>query len=371
MQKRPTVALISRDALKHNYREIRKRLNGETSIMAVIKANAYGHGDVEAARVFAKEGCGYFGVALPEEGVRLREAGVGQRIVVLGGIFPEQSEEIIEWDLTPVLFDLKTAKALNEAAEKKGVRILVHVKIDTGMGRLGIVPSDVESFFDALRGFTNLELEGVLSHFSDADSNDRGFTDFQMSSFRECLDAVKAKGFNPGLIHMGNSAATIEVKEAHFNMVRPGIMLYGSYPAERFASKIDLRPALEFKTRVLLVKRLNPGDSVSYGRSFVARRKTDIAVLPAGYADGVPRALSGKGSVLIRGKRAPIAGVVCMDLTMCDVTGIEGVAEGDEAVIIGEQGNERITAEEIARLTGTISYEILSAVSARVPRIYA
>jgi len=370
LERRPTSAFISTSALRHNYREIRKRLTDTTKVMAVVKANAYGHGDGVAARVFEEEGCEYFGVAIPEEGANLRDAGIRRPIVVLGGVFPEQIEEVFRLDLTPVVFDLKTAALLNEAAGKRKTRKEVHVKIDTGMGRLGVLPDGVEAFFRGFKGFANLKLEGVLSHFADADSTDKKYSETQLSVFTKCLEAVRRSGLDTGLVHMGNSAAIVDMKASHFNMVRPGIMLYGSCPASHFAGKIGLRAALELKTRVLLVKTLAPGDSVSYGRSFVAKRRSRVAVLPVGYGDGLPRGLSGKGTVLIRGQRALIAGAVCMDLVMCDVTDIGDAEAGDEAVIIGAQGKETITAEEVAEKTGTISYEIFCGISGRVPRIY-
>lgn len=371
MERRPTFAVIDTGALRHNYLELRRLASGAAKFMAVVKANAYGHGDVEAARVFEGLGCEYFGVALVEEGERLRRGGIKAPVVVLGGIFPNQMKAVFDHDLTPVVFDLNTASLLNEYAVKYGTVKKAHVKIDTGMGRLGLQPDEADSFFEEMRGFKNLAVEGVLSHFSSVDSVDRGFSLRQLGLFEKTVARVKALGFSPELIHMGNSAALVDMKEAHFNLIRPGIMLYGSYPAERFRDKVNLKPVMRLTTRILHVKGVGKGFPVGYGGTFVTKRASVIATLPIGYGDGLPRSLTNKGTVLVNGKRAPIAGTVCMDLTMCDVTDVPNVRAGDEAVLIGAQGSETITVEEVASKAGTISYEILCAIGPRVGRVYA
>lgn len=370
MERRPTVAIIDTEALKFNYLQLRKLISPETKVMAVVKANAYGHGDVEVSRVFESLGCEFFGVAIPEEGARLRDAGIKRPIVVLGGVFPGQIKTLFDYDLTPVIFDLNTASALNAHAGHVGILKKVHVKVDTGMGRLGIQPAEALPFFREMKGFARLKVEGVLSHLAEADGPETRYTKRQIEVFIKTLEAIKELGFAPELVHIGNSAAIVDYRESHLNLVRPGIMLYGSYPAKRFKEKIELRPVMQIKTRVLHLKNLPAGSSVSYGRSFVASRDSVIATLPIGYGDGLPRRLSGKGEVLIGGARAPIAGTVCMDLTMCDVTHIPDIRVGDEAIIIGRLGGEEITAEEIADKAGTISYEIFCDISGRVPRIY-
>ncbi|MBI5493050.1 MAG: alanine racemase [Deltaproteobacteria bacterium] len=370
MEKRPTSAYINTEALKFNYFNLKEQVPENTKFMAIVKANAYGHGDVEVARVLQSLGCEYLAVAIPEEGVRLRLGGIKTPIVILGGVYPGQLGEIFDLDLTPVVFDINTARLLDVFAKRAGVEKKVHVKIDTGMGRLGLLPGQVEGFFKEFKSLSNLKLEAVLSHFSESESPDRSFSQAQIRLFRKAVEEIRALGIAPGFIDMANSAGAVNLKDSCFDLIRPGIMLYGSYPAPHLRDKITLRPVMELKTRILQLKDLGPKQPVSYGRRFVTKRDSTIAVLPIGYADGLPRRLTGAGEVLIRGRRAPIAGTVCMDLTMADVTGIPGVAVGDEAVIIGKQGGEVITAEEIAEKVGTISYEIFCNISPRVPRIY-
>lgn len=368
---RPTKAYIDLKALEHNYNELRSLLAPGTAMMAVVKANAYGHGAAEVAGTLESLGCELFGVAIIEEGAHLRRSGVKRPIVVLGGMFPEQADGVLEYGLTPVVFDMDTARALNEAAKKRGATLGIHVKLDTGMGRLGVLPDVAASFVSGLMGLGNLRVEAILSHFAESEAEDAEFSKRQLKAFLKAIEEIKGLGLAPGLIDMANSAAMVGIEEARLNVVRPGIMLYGSYPSERLRGKIGLRPVMSLKTRVLLVKSVPEGFTISYGRRFVAKRPSRIATLPIGYADGLPRALGNTGEVLVRGKRAPIAGTVCMDLIMVDVTGIPGVKQGDEAVIIGSQDGETITAEEAAAKAGTISYEIFCRLSARVPRVYS
>lgn len=370
MEKRPTSAIIDTGALRFNYSQLRKQISGTTKVMAVVKANAYGHGDLEVARIFEGLGCEFFGVAIVEEGEKLRTGGIKRPIVLLGGMYPGQVKDIIELDLTPVIFDLDTARLINEHAKKAGLLKRVHVKIDTGMGRLGLLPDRVIPFFTKLKDLPNLMVEAVLSHFVEAESENKEFSKEQLGIFLKTIETVRGLGFSPEYIDMANSAAAVDYRESHFNLIRPGIMLYGSYPSKRFNEKIELKPVMGIKTRVLHLKTVPAGFSVSYGRTFVTKRESVIATLPIGYADGLPRRLSGVGEVLTGGKRAPITGTVCMDLTMCDVTDIPGVRVGTEVVFMGRQGAEEITAEEIAAKAGTISYEIFCNISARVPRIY-
>lgn len=370
LEKRPTSAYIDTEALKFNYLQLRRQVSENTKFMAIVKANAYGHGDLEAAKVLQSLGCEYLGVAIPEEGAKLRLGGIKSPIVILGGVYPGQFSEIFELDLTPVVFDVDTARLLNDFAKKAGVKKKVHVKIDTGMGRLGLLPAQIEGFFKEFKSLSGLKLEAVLSHFAESESLDPSYSQAQLGLFKKAVEEIKGLGVIPDFMDMANSAAAVNLKDSQLNLIRPGIMLYGSYPARHLREKITLKPVMELKTRILHLKGLGPGSSVSYGRKFITKRDSLIAILPIGYADGLPRRLTGVGEVLIRGKRAPIAGAVCMDLTMADVTGIPGVAVGDEAVIIGRQGGQEITAEDIAEKTGTISYEIFCNVSPRVPRIY-
>ncbi len=400
---RPTVAVIDITALRHNFTAIRETLSSETEIMAIVKADAYGHGAVEVAKLFVSLGARLLGVALPTEGAELREGGITAPIVVLGGLFPEQIKSLFTYNLTPVVYDLQTIERIDTEAKRSGTTKEIHLKIDTGMGRLGLrpdtqdnshgenhktsketdetkEPGELETLLAGLKKTGSIKLIGLLSHFAEADSTDKSFSGTQLRLFNAAFETVRSFGFRPEYIHIANSAGTVSFKESHFNLVRPGIMLYGSYPAAHLKESIDLQPALELKTRILQLKMVPKGTPVSYGRTFVTKKDSVIATLPIGYADGLPRALSSTdqlphslshgGDVIVRGQRAPIAGVICMDLTMCDVTGIPGVVVGDEAVLIGRRGTAEITAEEIAVKTGTIPYEIFCSISKRVPRLY-
>ena len=370
METRPTVAVIDTGALRHNYAALKKRTSPAARIMAIVKANAYGHGDVESARAFAEEGCSFYGVATVEEGARLRAGRIDGNIIILGGVYAGQIKDVFDLDLTPVVFDLKTAERISEFARASGVTKKIHVKIDTGMGRIGLLPEEVAPFFKGLKKLESLRVESVLSHFVEAESKDREYTRGQLARFLKIVEEIKSCGFTPDFIDMANSAAAIDYEDARLGLIRPGIMLYGSYPADSFREKIALRPALTLKTRILQLKKVGPGFNVSYGRRFTTRKESVIATLPIGYADGLPRKLTGVGEALIGGRRAPLIGTVCMDLAMCDCTEVPGVAVGDEAVIIGRQGAQEITAEDIAEKTGTISYEVFCNISSRVPRVY-
>lgn len=370
LERRPTSAIIDTEALRFNYRQLRKVISGTTKVMAIVKANAYGHGDFEVASVLEGLGCEFFGVAIPEEGLKLREGGIKNPIVVLGGVYPNQIKDIIGLGLTPVVFDLDIARLINEEAKKSGSPQKIHVKIDTGMGRLGLLPDQVAPFFTGLKGLTGLRVEAVLSHFVEAESEDREYSKHQLGLFLKTVETIKALGVSPAYIDMANSAAAVDYAASHLDLIRPGITLYGSPPSARFREKIELRPVMQLKTRVLHLKSVGPGFSISYGRTFVTTRPSVIATLPIGYGDGLPRRLSGVGDALVNGRRAPLVGRVCMDLTMCDVTGIPDVGTGTEVVLIGRQGDNEITADEVAAKTNTISYEIFCNISARVPRIY-
>ncbi|HUT83399.1 MAG TPA: alanine racemase, partial [Thermodesulfobacteriota bacterium] len=315
----------------------------------------------------------FLGVALLEEALGLRRAGIKTPIVILGGIYPGQANEIVKHELRPAIFDLTIARELNQAALKRKSKVKVHVKIDTGMGRLGILPEESHEFFNQLKKLTSLEIEGIISHLtvaSQENDDEVGFTRQQSECFHRVIDDCRKTGANPPLLHLANSAAIIRGNLDQFTLVRPGIMLYGSHPAPTLADAIRLKPMMSLKSRVLQLKRLPRGHSVSYGRTFICLRETLVAVIPIGYADGYSRLLSNCGEVLIRGEKAPVIGVVCMDLTMADVTDVDGVKAGDEVVLIGRQGKESITAEDIAEKIGTISYEVLCRIGQRVPRIY-
>lgn len=363
---RPTRAEVDLDALVYNYRKI-KECSGDKKILAVVKANAYGHGAVEISRELEKLGVDYLGVAILPEGIQLRNAGCSRPILLLNGIFRGEAGYVLEHNLTPVIFSIDTASEISKEAAKTGKIVPVHVKIDTGMRRLGVLPGQVEQFFGRLKELKNITVEGVLSHFSTADSKDRDFMDEQAVIFTEAVNKIRSLGFSPEYIHIANSAAIIADKlPDYLNMVRPGITLYGSYPSIWFQNRIELIPIMTLMSGIIEIKKVKRGESVSYAKKFTAERDSIIAVAPIGYADGYPRHLSSIGEVVIRGKRAKIAGLVCMDLLMMDVTDIPDVSVGDQVVLWGAG----LHLDELARKAGTISYEIYCGVSGRVPRIY-
>jgi len=339
-------------------------------VLAVVKAAAYGHGAAEVSRRLLRLGADMLGVALVEEGKELREAGFDAPILVMGALFPEQCEELVSLRLTPAVFDLSFARTLDETARRLKTTTSVHVKIDTGMGRIGVAPEKAAGMIEELRSLGAVEVQGLMTHFADADLRNKLFAERQMERFEGLLKTLGARGIHIPLVHAANSAAVLDFERALFTMVRPGLMLYGYDPLEQGNAGAGLRPVLSLTTRIAFVKRVPSGVPISYGRTFVTKRESIIATLPIGYADGYSRALSNRGAALVRGVRAPLVGRVCMDMCMIDVTDVPGVTAGDEVVLIGSQGNDRITADDIAALTGTISYEVLCAISSRVPRIY-
>jgi alanine racemase len=288
----------------------------------------------------------------------------------MGPLFPEQAEAVLDLRLTPVVYTMPFAHALSREARRRKATVPVHVKLDTGMGRIGILPEHALGFIEDLRGLGSLEVEGLMSHFADADLADKAFAERQVDRFEALLTSLDERGIAIPLRHTANSAALLDFRRALFTMVRPGLMLYGYDPLEAGSGKAELRPVLSLVTRIAFLKRVPAGVPISYGRTFTTKRDSLIATLPVGYADGYDRGPSNKAEALVRGVRAPVAGRVCMDMCMLDVTGVPGVAEGDEVALIGSQGAERITADELAEKTGTISYEVLCGISSRVPRIY-
>jgi alanine racemase len=370
--KRPTWAQISMSSLVHNYRVIRKHLSEDVQLMAVVKANAYGHGAVECARALESAGADWFGVALVEEGIALREAGIRRPIFCLGGFWRGQAGAIIEYNLTPAVYRADAIEELNAQATEAGRTVDVHLKVDTGMGRLGVAVEDVAAFARLISANGNLKLDGVLTHFADADSSEPEYTNQQIELFQNAVQAVKSLGFDPKYEHMAGSAGVHAHRRGWGNLSRVGASLYG-LTRDVLSSAIepwDLRPVMSLHTRIIYLKNVPAGTSLGYGRTFTAKRESLIATMPIGYADGLRRVHSNNGAVIVRGRRAPIVGRVSMDLTLVDVTDVDRVSVGDEAVLLGEQGNERIFAEDLAVEEGTVSYEVVCGVSARVPRIY-
>lgn len=365
---RPARALIDLEALRHNYRLAREI--GGAKALAVVKADAYGHGAARVVPALQQAGVDLFGVAIAEEGMELRAAGVDRPILVLGGVYPEQEQEFFRHRLTPTLFDLDAARRMDRAAAERGELCRYHLKIDTGMGRVGFRPEELSEVLSRLAELKHLHLAGVISHLALADEPEHPFTDRQIAIFRDGLAQVRGAGFSPEFIHIGNSAAIFTKDLPECNLVRPGIVLYGALPSAAFAGRLDLRPVMSFRTSVAQLKRVPAGTGVSYAHRFVSERETLLAAIPVGYADGYNRLLSNRGEVLIRGERAKVAGTVCMDWTLVDVTDIPGVQVGDEVTLLGRDNGNRVSAEEWAERIGSISYEVFCQVSKRVPRIY-
>ncbi len=370
---RPTWIDVDLDAIAHNVRRVVEIVGPSVAVLAVLKADGYGHGITRVARSALNNGARYLGVASINEGVLLRQSGVGAPILVLGYTPPWQARELALNDLTATVYDLTVAGALGRAAKELSRHIRLHVKVDTGMGRLGLLPDDVLPFLQELRSISlgtdaALRIEGIFTHFSVADS-DRDYTLWQVGRFRRVLSQLEDRGLKPPLVHAANSAAILTLPESHFDMVRLGIAMYGLHPSDQIRCPADFRAALSFKTQVAQVKTLPPGSFVSYGNTYQTADQQRIAVIPVGYADGFRRAPQHWQEVLVRGQRAPIVGRVCMDQTMIDVSHIAEVRQGDEVVLIGKQGEESITAEEVAEKLGTINYEVVSEILARVPRI--
>ena len=365
---RPTIATIDLAALAHNFRQVRG-LVGSAGILAVVKADAYGHGAVACARVLEREGVTFFGVGLVEEGLELRDAGIRTPILVVDGAFGDRFDLMLARSLTPLVFRKEHLEGVAAAARTLGLPAVAHLKVDTGMGRVGVRPEELSPFLDAARSL-GVKLEGVATHLAAADVHEHPLTDRQLDAWRDAVALVCDRVGEPRWLHAANSAGLLSRPDAHSTLVRPGILLYGAHPTDDFRGAIDLRPVLRWTTRVSHVKEVPTGTPISYGSRWVAARPSRIASLPVGYADGFDRRLSNGGVVLLRGVRVPVAGTVTMDQIMVDVTDVAGVEVGDEAVLIGAQGADEIRAEELARACGTIHYEIFCGIGPRVPRIF-
>lgn len=374
MDSRPTVAEIDLSALRHNFAEVRRVIPSGTGILAVVKADAYGHGFMDVTGELERLGVSAFGVAFLAEGIQLRKSGIDRPVLLLGGIYPGQEKKCVGFNISTAVFELEQARVLNETASRLYRKAKIHVKVDTGMGRLGIFHGDAPGFFKELAQLKHIELEGMFSHFASADELDesgRAYTELQRERFESVLTEALRNGFSPRYLHLANSAAAFSLKLPFCNLVRPGIVLYGSLPSPDFEGKMDLLPVMRLVSRVAMLKWVEPGTSVSYARRFTAERRTLIASVPVGYADGYPRALTNKGEALVRGMRAPVTGTVCMDWIMLDVTEVPEISVGDEVTLLGGDGRgNRISAEELAERAGTIPYEIYCGISKRVPRIY-
>lgn len=362
---RPASVRIDLDAIAYNVRRLRE-LAG-VPVMAVVKGDAYGHGAIRVARAALSSSASALAVATLSEARMLRNADITAPILVLGYTPPWQAHEAIVLGVTCAIFEFDVARAFSDAAVAVRREAIVHVKVDTGMGRLGMSPEQVVPFLRAVASLPNLRIEGLYSHFATADSDDESFARIQLGRFQEVVDACTAAGLRPPIVHMANSAALLRFPAARFDMVRPGIACYGLSPSNETPLLDDMRPVLSFHTELAQVKSVSPGVSLSYGRTFVTQRPSLIATIPVGYADGFRRVPPWQ-SVLVRGQRVPVVGRVCMDYAIIDVTDIDGVKRGDPVVLIGQQGDERITVDEVANWLGTINYEVVSAILPRVPR---
>ncbi len=369
---RPVWAEIDLDALGSNVREIRRITIPSARVMAVVKANAYGHGAEQVGRVALNSGAEWLGVALLQEALALRQRGIGAPILILGYTPDQDASEVVANGISQTVFTREAVLALAAAAHKLGMKARVHIKIDTGMGRIGF-PANGETvaLIGRLARLQDLDVEGIYTHFAAADEADKSYADQQFMKLQQVLKQLSAQGVYIRWRHCANSPAVIDLPYTHLDLVRPGIILYGLYPSTAVRRDlIALRPVMSLKARVVHVKEVATGASISYGRTYRAEEATRIATLPIGYADGYARLLSNKAEVLIRGRRAPVAGMVCMDQVMVDVGRIPGVEAGDEAVLIGRQGSEEITADELADHIGTINYEVVTRIGERVPRLY-
>jgi alanine racemase len=366
---RPAWVEVDLKAISENLKAVRQKV-GSRKIMGTVKANAYGHGLVEVAKLLEAEGIDMLGVSILDEAMHLRQAKIQSPILIMGTILAEEAERAVALDVRPTLNSFSVAESMNEVCRRRGRVVKAHVKIDTGMGRFGEFPDNAVAYLSRLRTLEHLQIEGIYTHFPVADERNDPFTQAQIEMFRRVIDALAENGHHIPIQHAANSSAILNYPESYFNMVRPGNTLYGLYPSENVERNLPLKPALSWKSRVLTIKQIPKDWSVSYGRTYIAPEEKRIAIVPVGYADGYNRHLSNRGQVLIRDCRAPIIGLVCMDQFMVDVSEIPEVAVGDEVVLIGRQGNEEITADEIGRQLGTINYEIICGINCRVPRIH-
>ncbi len=365
---RPTRALIDTGALAHNLSEVRRVAGPGKQVLGVVKADAYGHGARVVGPALERAGIDWLGVALVEEGVELRGLGVKVPILVLDGAYGDRYELLFEHRLTPVVFGREQLEGLAAAAKRRGATAEAHLKVDTGMGRLGVLPSEVPALAAAAREL-GVTFTGLCTHFANADLGDAPFAKLQIERFEGVLAALRASGQAPALLHLANSAATLEIPEGHGTLLRPGLMLYGHVSAPRLAERVKLRPALTWVTEIIQVKQVPAGTPVSYGGKFRTSRPSRLAVLPVGYADGYRRGFTGKVSVLVEGRRAPVVGVITMDLSVVDVTDVPAARLGSPVVLLGRQGGEEIAVSELARAGDTIDYEIFCGIAARVPRV--
>jgi alanine racemase len=373
---RPTWAEIDLNALAANFHIVRERVGKNVNVMAVVKANAYGHGAVRCAKRLAAEGARFFGVALPEEAIELRTAGVTHSIFCLGGFWEEQAAAVVQHKLTPVVFRIDQVEALDRAAKEAGVVVDAHIKVDTGMGRLGVRFDQLSDFIDQLTRFQNIKVDGLMTHFAAADDPTcQPLTESQITRFERGIERLRERGHRPAHFHLANSAGIFGHPEAWGNMVRPGGVLYGLWRdvLPPLNEEIKLQPVMSLHSRINLLKWVPQGETLGYGCTFEASRKTLVGTIPIGYHDGYLRGLSNRAHVFVRGMLAPVVGRISMDLTLIDVTNVSGVELNDQVTLLGRDhtgGSHVVTAEELAKIAGTLSYEVTCGISDRVPKKY-
>jgi len=368
----PTWMEINLDAIAENVKNIKELIGEKKELMAVLKGNAYGHDVLEISSVVLNNGASRLAVARLEEGIFLRKTGITVPILVLGLTLKKQAELLVSYNITPTVSKYEMIEKLSESGFKENKMVKVHLKVDTGMGRIGIFPHDILRFINRVRTLKNVEIEGIFTHFSVADEKDKTYTEKQFQKFMEVLTALEKEGIRIPIKHVGNSATFLDLPHMWLDLVRPGISIYGLYPSTEVQKTVKLIPAQSFKTQIVFLKELLKGECIGYGRTYTTEKKrTVIASLPVGYADGYNRLLSNQGEVLVRGKRFPVIGRVCMDQTMIDVTNLPRVKIGDEVVLWGRQGKEEISVEEIADKIRTINYEIVHLPDKkRVPKLF-
>lgn len=367
---RPTWVDIRLDHISHNIKAIKAYLGSRTKLMAVVKADAYGHGARRVSAAVIQAGADWLGVASLSEAIELRDYGINAPILILGATPPAYAKEVVEYGVIPAVFDIYLARAISAIAVKRGGKGKVHIKIDTGMGRLGALWEEAPELIREVAGLPGIEIEGIFSHLATADESSKDYVRIQLNRFNRVLSQLKESGIQIPIKHLANSAGAIDCPFTRLDMVRAGISIYGLSPARDFPLKINLHPVMSFKTRIIQLKWWPEGSPISYGGTYRTNKPARVAALPVGYADGYTRNLGNRAHVLIRGQRAPVIGRVCMDFSMVDVTSVPEVSEGDEVVLFGSQGKERMPVEEIAELSGTINYEIVCGIGSRVPRVY-
>ncbi len=367
----PNKVKIDLSALVFNLNQVKALVSPDTKIMGVVKSDAYGHGLLPVSYALEKNKVDYLGVAHIGEALVLRKGGVKLPIVVLSGIQTrDECREVVKNDITPILFDMGIAEILAQEGLRMGKRTRVHLKVDTGMGRLGLSCDELGLFIRKVLDLGNIDIEGLLSHLSSADEASNDFTDTQIERFESAVQQGRHMGLNLAFNNLANSAGIMGHQRSQFEMVRPGIMLYGGRPSPSFTSPVPLKPVMHFIGRILQIRHLPDRTPVSYGRTYQTNGPRQIGILSAGYGDGLPRGISNQGNVIVTGQKVPIVGTICMNITICDITGLKDVKAGDEVVLLGSQNGQTITGDDMARAVGTISYEIFCSIGHRNQREY-